>query len=303
MAVHRQSIWARLVAASSVFLLAAGLACSSGDAPDERASGGKARAKQSVWRRLRLATTTSTDNSGLLDVLLPPFEEAHNVKVDVIAVGTGKALKLGENGDVDVVMVHARQAEDSFVANGFGVDRRDLMHNDFVIVGPEGDPAGLNNGTSAAEAFKLLAGAKADFVSRGDDSGTHKKEKTLWKAARVAPKGRWYAEVGQGMGAVLRMADERQAYTLTDLGTFLAYAGKIDLTIVFEGDKALANPYGVIAVNPKRHPEVNYELAKTLITYLTNPDGQRIIASFRRNGKQLFWPDAVPQEQLQKGGG
>jgi len=247
-----------------------------------------------VPERLRLATTTSTENSGLLAVLLPPFEKAHGVQVHVIAVGTGKALKLGENGDVDVVLVHARAAEDTFVADGFGVDRRDVMHNDFVVVGPESDPAGLRAAKTAAEAFKLLAAGKAAFISRGDDSGTHKKEKQLWRAAGIEPGGEWYLSTGQAMGAVLRIADEKRGYALTDRGTLLATAGKIELAVVFEGDPVLHNPYGVLAVNPRRHPGVRYDLAKKLIAFLIGPEGQRLIAGYTVNGKQLFFPDAAP---------
>lgn len=248
-------------------------------------------------QRLRLATTTSTENSGLLAVLLPPFERANHAKVDVIAVGTGKALKLGENGDVDVVLVHARAAEDKFIADGFGVGRRDVMHNDFVIVGPKEDPPDLAKARTAAEALKLLADGKVAFVSRGDDSGTHKKEKALWQAAGVEPKGDWYLSAGQGMGAVLRIADEKRACTLTDRGTYLACAGKVDLAVLVEGDDALFNPYGVMAVNPKRHPSVNHELATKLIDYLTSPEGQQVIAGYQINGKQLFFPDAVKPDK------
>jgi len=243
--------------------------------------------------RLRMSTTTSTENSGLLAVLLPPFEKAENVKVDVISVGTGKALKLGRNGDVDMVFVHARAAEDKFVSGGYGVDRRDVMHNDFVIVGPKSDPAKLRDAGSAAEAFKRLAEGKTDFISRGDDSGTNKKEKQLWKAAGITPRGKWYIEAGQGMGAVLQMAFEKQGYTLTDRGTCIALQKKIDLPVLFEGDKALFNPYGIIAVNPKKYPNVNYKMAKKFIAYVTSPQGQKIIADFKKNGKQLFYPDAV----------
>ncbi|HTY25610.1 MAG TPA: substrate-binding domain-containing protein [Desulfomonilaceae bacterium] len=245
--------------------------------------------------RLRMSTTTSTEASGLLTVLLPPFEKANNVKVDVISVGTGKALKLGENGDVDVVFVHARPAEDKFVADGYGVDRRDVMHNDFVIVGPKSDPAGIKGAKSAIEAFKLLAEGKADFISRGDNSGTDQLEKQLWKMAGITPKGKWYIEAGQGMGAVLQMAYDKQAYTLTDRGTYIAHEGKIDLPILLEGDKALFNPYGIIAVNPKKHPKVQYDLAKKFIEYVTGPEGQKIIADFKVKGKQLFFPDAEKQ--------
>jgi tungstate transport system substrate-binding protein len=246
--------------------------------------------------RLRMATTTSTENSGLLDVLLPPFEKANSVKVDVIAVGTGKALKLGQSGDVDVVFVHARPAEDKFVAAGYGVDRRDVMHNDFVIVGPKSDPDKLKEAKSAIEAFKRLARGKAEFISRGDDSGTNKKEKAIWKAAGIVPKGKWYVEAGQGMGAVLQMAYQKKAYTLTDRGTYLAMKDKIDLPILFQGDKILFNPYGIIAVNPKKHPDVNYKMAEKFIQYVTSPEGQKIIASFKKGGQQLFYPDAIKQK-------
>jgi tungstate transport system substrate-binding protein len=245
--------------------------------------------------RLRMSTTTSTEASGLLNVLLPPFEKAHNVKVDVIAVGTGKALKLGENGDVDVVFVHSRPAEDKFVADGYGVDRRDVMYNDFIIVGPKDDPAKLKEAKSAVDAFKLLAQGKADFISRGDDSGTHKMEKQLWKAAGITPQGKWFIEAGQGMGPVLQMAFDKKGYALSDRGTFLAYQGKIDLVIVYSGDKALFNPYGIIAVNPQKHPKANYELAKKFMDYVTGPEGQKNIADYKVNGKQLFFPDAKKQ--------
>jgi tungstate transport system substrate-binding protein len=242
--------------------------------------------------RLRMSTTTSTEASGLLSVLLPPFEKANNVKVDVIAVGTGKALKLGENGDVDVVFVHARPAEDKFVADGFGVDRRDVMYNDFIIVGPKNDPAGVKEAKTAAEAFTRLGAGKADFISRGDDSGTHQMEKQLWKAAGIKPQGKWYLEAGQGMGAVLQMAYDKKGYALADRGTFIAHESKIDLGILFQGDRALFNPYGVIAVNPKKHPHAQYELAKKFIDYVTGTEGQKIISDFKLNEKQLFFPDA-----------
>ncbi|PLX93904.1 MAG: tungsten ABC transporter substrate-binding protein [Desulfuromonas sp.] len=238
---------------------------------------------------LRLATTTSTENSGLLAAILPPFEKAHNCKIDVIAVGTGKAIKLGEAGDVDVVMVHARAKEDKFVANGFGVDRRDLMYNDFVLVGPASDPAGVTKSQTIASAMKAIAKAGATFVSRGDDSGTHSKEKFLWKSAGTAPAGAWYLEAGRGMGEVITMASERRGYTLSDRATYLAMAGKVDLVVVSEGDKALFNPYGVIMVNPKRHPHVNVNLAQHFMDYLTGAEGQAAIAGFSKNGKQLFF--------------
>ncbi len=243
--------------------------------------------------RLRLATTTSTDNSGLLDVLLPPFERETGCRVDVIAVGTGKALRLGRNGDVDVVMVHAPRAEEKFVADGYGVDRTRIMHNDFVIVGPARDPAGVRGAGSAADALKRIAEARAAFVSRGDDSGTHKKEQALWKAAGLVPRGSWYREAGQGMGSVLRMADELRAYTLTDRGTYLAMEDKLELALLYAGDPALMNPYHVIAVNPGRHPHVNYDLARRFIAYLTGRRAQQIIAGYRIRGEPLFVPDAI----------
>jgi len=238
---------------------------------------------------LRLATTTSTENSGLLAVLLPPFEKANNCRVDVIAVGTGKALKLGETGDVDVVLVHARSKEDRFVAAGYGVDRRDVMYNDFVIVGPESDPAGIAGLPDATEAMRRIAGAKAVFVSRGDDSGTHTREKRLWQAAGITPQGDWYLEAGRGMGEVLTMADERRGYTLSDRGTYLAYRDKIGLQILVEGDRRLFNPYGVIMVNPQRHPHVKVDLARKFIDFLTSAEGRKLITGYRRGGEQLFY--------------
>ncbi len=244
----------------------------------------------SAETRLKMSTTTSTEDSGLLKVLLPPFEKANGVKVDVISVGTGKALKLGENGDVDVVFVHARPAEDKFVAEGFGVDRKDVMYNDFVLVGPKADPAGVKKAKSAVEAFKALSEGKAPFVSRGDESGTHQMEKGLWKAANISPKGAWYIEAGQGMGAVLQMANDKQGYALADRGTYVSQGDKLDLAIVSEGDKALANPYGIIAVNPQKHPTAQYDLAKKFIAFVTSPEGQKIIADYKVNGKQLFFP-------------
>lgn len=238
---------------------------------------------------LRLATTTSTENSGLLAEILPPFEEANNAKVDVIAVGTGKAIKLGETGDVDVILVHARSKEDKFVAEGYGVVRRDVMYNDFVILGPESDPAGIASANSAAEAMSKIAETKATFVSRGDDSGTHTREKQLWKAAGVEPAGDWYLEAGRGMGEVIIMATERGGYTLSDRGTFIAFGDKTNLKVLVEGDDNLFNPYGVIMVNPEKHPHVKNELAKAFIDYLTSPQAKALITGFRKGGQQLFY--------------
>ena len=239
--------------------------------------------------RLRMSTTTSTENSGLLAVLLPPFEKKFGCKVDVIAVGTGKSLKLGETGDVDVVFVHARSLEDKFVADGFGVNRRDVMHNDFVILAPPDDPAGVRGTDSASEAFARIAAAQARFVSRGDESGTHQKEKEIWKSAGVVPKGKWYLEAGQGMGEVIQMAAQVRGYTLADRGTYIAYRKKTDLVILRHGDTGLWNPYGVIAVNPARHPHVKYGLAMKFIEYLTGEEGRGIIAGFKIDGEPLFF--------------
>ena len=238
---------------------------------------------------LRLATTTSTENSGLLAELLPPFEKANNCKVDVIAVGTGKAIKLGESGDVDVVLVHARGKEDKFVAAGFGVDRRDVMYNDFVILGPVADPAGIRGVADASAALVRIAATRATFVSRGDDSGTHVREKQLWHAASVKPAGDWYLEAGRGMGVVIIMAGERQGYTLSDRGTYLAFQGKTELQVVVEGDQRLYNPYGVIMVNPQRHAHVKVELARKFLDYLVSKPAKTVISGFRKGGKQLFY--------------
>ncbi len=244
----------------------------------------------SAQERLKMSTTTSTENSGLLKVLLPPFEQKYKCKVDVIAVGTGKALKLGEAGDVDVVFVHARKLEDKFVADGYGIDRRDVMYNDFVIIGPASDPAGVKNAKTAAEAFKMIAAKKAKFVSRGDESGTHQKEKEIWEAAGIKPEGRWYQSAGQGMGEVILMATEQGGYTLADRGTYNAmHHGKTDLVILFQGEKGLYNPYGIIAVNPAKYPHVNYELALKMIKYVTGPEGQKIIADYKVGGDPIFF--------------
>ncbi|PLX88741.1 MAG: tungsten ABC transporter substrate-binding protein [Desulfuromonas sp.] len=239
--------------------------------------------------RLRLATTTSTENSGLLAELLPPFEAANDCRVDVIAVGTGKAIKLGETGDVDVIMVHARGKEDNFVEAGFGVDRRDVMYNDFVLLGPANDPAEVKGGSETAIALAKIAASKSTFVSRGDDSGTHSREKQLWQKADVAPAGDWYLEAGRGMGEVIVMAGERQGYTLSDRGTYIAYQQKTPLKIVVEGDKGLFNPYGVIMVNPVRHSHVKVDLAKKFLDYLTSQQAKALITGFRKGGQQLFY--------------
>ncbi|MBN1241583.1 MAG: substrate-binding domain-containing protein [Spirochaetales bacterium] len=240
--------------------------------------------------RIRLATTTSTENSGLLAYLLPFFEAKTGYRVEVVAVGTGAALKLGENGDADTVLVHARALEDAFVAAGYGVDRRDVMYNDFIIVGPAGDPAALSSAADATDAFGRLSGGAAAFVSRGDNSGTHVMELSLWKKAGVVPSGEWYKEAGQGMEPVILMAEALQGYTLADRGTWLAVKDKTTLAIDFEGDPVLFNPYGVIAVNPERWPEANIEGATAFAEFLTSKEGRELIASFKIGGEQLFFP-------------
>ena len=243
---------------------------------------------------IHLATTTSTDNSGLLDILLPVFEKDGEYKVKVISVGTGKALRLAREGDVDVVLVHARSAEDKLVADGYGVDRRDVMYNDFVLVGPDSDPANIRDMTDATAALTRIVASKSLFISRGDTSGTHKKELQLWEQAGVTPQGQWYREAGQGMGKVLQIAGELNAYTLTDRGTWLAYRNKVPLTIVTEGDKRLFNPYGIIAANPDRYPDANYKGATALINWITSPEAQRMIGNFTIDKQSLFVPMHLP---------
>lgn len=245
---------------------------------------------------IRLATTTSTANSGLLDQLLPRFEQRCGCKVHVIAVGTGKALKLGEDGNVDVVLVHAREAEDAFMAAGHGVNRRDVMYNDFVLIGPASDPAGISGAKTAVEAMRKIARHGARFVSREDDSGTHKKEKSYWKQAGMAPEThhetRWYFSAGQGMGEVLTMSAEMQAYTLTDRGTYLSYHNKLGLPILLQGDPSMFNPYSIMAVNPEKYPAINFQGAMALIDWVTSKEGQALIGAFKLNGEQLFIPSA-----------
>ena len=240
--------------------------------------------------RLKLSTTTSTQDAGILDILLPPFEKKCHCQVDVIAVGTGKALKLGESGDVDVVLVHARPQEDQFVAAGFGVNRRDVMYNDFVVIGPPNDPARIGGVKTAAEALKRIAAAQVPFISRGDDSGTHQKELELWRIAGLEPQGRWYRSVGQGMGQTIIMATEVRGYTISDRGTYTRFKqGKTDLKILFEHEPGLFNPYGVIAVNPKKFPWVQHGLAMQLVDFLTGAEGQGLIASYRVAGEPVFF--------------
>jgi tungstate transport system substrate-binding protein len=252
--------------------------------------------------RLVLATTTSTQDSGLLDYLLPMFTQETGIPVDVIAVGSGQALKLGEDGNADVLLVHSPAAEKTFMEAGNGVRREDVMYNDFVIVGPESDPAGIKDMTSAADAFKKIAETQSTFISRGDDSGTHSKEKSIWKAAEIEPTGDWYVSAGQGMGEVLTMTNEQQAYTLSDRATYLARKNEgLDLNILVEGDKALFNPYGVIAVDPAKNPAIQAALATQFIDWLISVPTQEKIGQFgvADYGQQLFVPDSQPWRDSQ----
>jgi len=271
---------------------------------------------------LKMSTTTSTQASGLLDVLLPGLDKDTGIKVKVIAKGTGAAIRDGMDGNVDVIFVHARAREETFVKEGYGTKRYAVMHNDFVILGPEKDPAKIKGSKSATEALIKIADAKAPFISRGDDSGTHTKEQALWKAtglplekenSTIIKKGKkrevtfmrpagleeWYLSIGQGMGKALTFADEKQAYILADRGTYIKYKfGRdipIDLNVLSEGDPALANPYGVIPINPKKHPHVKYETAKKFAHWLVSERGQSVINGYRLLGKQLFYPDATVQ--------
>lgn len=246
----------------------------------------------SAAERVRLATTTSAADTGLLDSILPPLEKTSGIKVDVIAVGTGKALKLAGNGDVDAVLVHDPEAEEAFIARGEGVNRRAVMYNDFILAGPAGGAAVPQKGKDICEALRKMAAANAPFVSRGDSSGTHQREKKLWKEAGVVPGGGWYLESGQGMIATLKIADEKGAYCLTDRASFTSLKQPSRLAICCEGDPRLLNQYSIIAVSPAKHPDARYISAMSLIAWLTSPEGQLRIGDFKKNGKTLFHPNA-----------
>jgi tungstate transport system substrate-binding protein len=251
-----------------------------------------AAASAETPRPVKLATTTSTANTGLLDSLLVDFKKDTGISVEVIAVGTGVALKHGENGDIDLVLVHAASAEEAFVTAGFGVRRIPVMWNDFIVLGPTRDPAGVREAGPVIEAFRRIAAAQAPFVSRGDKSGTHMKELELWQAAQVTPQGAWYIEAGQGMGACLTLANDRLAYILSDRGTYLSRGDKLDLAILSQGDSLLLNPYSLIAINPVRYPDLNHAGAARLIEWMTSPRGQALIAAYQVNGQTLFNPVA-----------
>jgi len=243
-------------------------------------------------RSITVASTTSTEQSGLFGHLLPAFTTATGIAVRVVAVGTGQALDIGRRGDADVVFVHDRAAEDRFVAEGFATARRDVMFNDFVIVGPRGDPAGAA-GKDGVEALRRIAAAGAPFISRGDKSGTHAAELRTWREAGLEPKGGWYREIGGGMGPALNTASAQNAYVLADRGTWLSFKNRGDLAVLVEGDRRLFNPYGVMPVNPARHPHVKARDAQAFVDWLVSPEGQRTIGEYRIGGEPLFFPDAA----------
>jgi tungstate transport system substrate-binding protein len=246
---------------------------------------------------ITVASTTSTEQSGLFGHLLPAFTKSTGIEVRVVAVGTGQALKIGERGDCDVVFVHDKPSELKFVADGFGVGRREVMYNDFVLIGPSSDPAKVDGGHDIVAALRKIAAAQAPFVSRGDDSGTDKAEKRLWQEADIDVKpasGTWYRDTGSGMGPTLNTTAAMDGYTLSDRGTWLSFQNRQSLKIVVEGDKRLFNQYGVMLVNPTRHPTVKQELGRRFIDWLVSPDGQATIAGYKINGQQLFFPNASP---------
>ncbi len=245
---------------------------------------------------ITVASTTSTQNSGLFAYLLPKFTAETGIMVDVVAVGTGQAIRIAMNGDADVLFVHHAASERKFVADGLGLVRYPIMHNDFVLVGPATDPAGVRGMTDSAAALRRVGDGQHVFVSRGDDSGTHKKEMELWRATGFDPRpasGSWYREAGSGMGATLNTARAMSAYTLTDRATWVSYGNKGDFEILVEGDERMHNPYSAIVVNPQRHPHVRRNEAQAFVDWLISPRGQEVIAAFRVDGQQLFFPDAV----------
>jgi tungstate transport system substrate-binding protein len=246
-------------------------------------------------RSITVASTTSTEQSGLFGYLLPRFTEATGIGVKVVAVGTGQALDIGRRGDADVVFVHDRPAEEKFLADGFGLKRHDVMYNDFVVIGPKSDPAHIAGGKDVAEALRKIAAARATFVSRGDRSGTHQAELRLWKEAGIdiaTAKGPWYREIGQGMGPALNMAASDNAYLLSDRGTWLSFKNRGELAILTEGDRRLFNQYGVMLVNPAKHPTVKAKDGQAFIDWLVSPAGQKVIAGYKVGGEQLFFPNS-----------
>jgi len=250
---------------------------------------------QAQTRFITVASTTSTEQSGLFKHLLPLFEKKAGFQVRVVALGTGQALDMGRRGDADVVFVHARPLEEKFVAEGFGVKRHEVMYNDFVLIGPKSDPARVVGGRDALEAFRKVRAMQASFVSRGDRSGTHFSELEIWKAAAIdiaKEKGSWYRDTGQGMGPALNTAAGMNAYILADRGTWLSFKNRAELRIVLEGDPRLFNQYGIILVSPAKHPSVKREMGQAFIDWVTSPDGQAAIAAYKIGGEQLFFPNA-----------
>ena len=246
-------------------------------------------------RSIVVASTTSTQDSGLFDYILPLFKAKTGIEVKVVALGTGQALDVARRGDADVVFVHAKAAEEEFLTQGFGVHRYPVMYNDFILIGPKDDPAGIFGSKDIVAAFKTIKNKSAPFISRGDRSGTHIAELNLWKLAGIdvaAEKGTWYKSIGQGMGAALNIASAANAYVLSDRGTWLAFKNKADLVIAVEGDKRLFNQYGVMLVNPQKYPTVKKELGQQFIDWLTSPEGQHSISDYKINGEQLFYPNA-----------
>ncbi len=254
-------------------------------------------------RSVTVASTTSTQNSGLFEWLLPQFTQASGIEVKVVAVGTGQAIRIATNGDADLLLVHHEASERRFVADGLGLARHPVMHNDFVLVGPRADPAGIRGMTDVATALRRIGDGEQVFVSRGDDSGTHKKELELWRAAGIDPRpasGAWYREAGAGMGATLNTASAMGGYTLSDRASWVSFGNKGDTELLVEGDKRLHNPYAAIVVNPERHPHVRVTEAQALVDWLTSARGQAAIAAFRVDGQQLFFPDVVSNTQREQ---
>lgn len=255
----------------------------------------KTEIKPEDRKELILATTTSTQDTGLLDEWIPMFEEDNAYSTKVVAVGSGAAMEMGRKGEADVLLVHSPADEEKLVADGYGIERAAVMHNDFLIVGPPSDPAGIKGMTNAAEAMKKIAETGSTFISRGDNSGTHSKEKAIWKAAGITPSGDWYVESGKGMGDTLKIADEKNAYTITDRGTYLANKSGLDLVIMVEGDKALFNIYHVIVVNPEKYPDIEVDGARAFAAFVVSPEAQEFLNVFGvdKYGEQLFYPDAL----------
>ena len=257
-----------------------------------------ATAAHACDRFITLASTTSTQNSGLYDYLLPLFTAKTGIDVRVISVGTGQAITIAKNGDADVLLVHHRPSEDAFVADGYGIERRDVMYNDFAVVGPKSDPAAISSQTKVSDGLKAINETQSLFISRGDESGTHKREKELWAKANIVPIGNWYRDIGAGMGAALNMASSMNAYTLSDRGTWLSFGNKGDLSLLLSGDEALFNPYGIILVNPAKHPYVKIDMARSFSNWMISDEGQEAIGAFTVQNLQLFCPNADPDQNI-----